>query len=456
MSKIQSMMAGALAAEKTTPIAGVEHLALEQDTTNEYFEAKADLDLQVEMIDQAEQVAGGLETLLAQAEAAAENGGMNEAEAALFAIAADATLTPFGGAENVLLVPAQENYSEDGGRHEATVAACEALGETAKKVWDTIVKFIKDMAKKIQMFFVKNVALVGRLKGRAEKLKEAAGEISDSLEQKEAELKLGGAVKFFAKGGKVQDDVVKNVEEMLKLVEDMSGSDKVGSAAVKYAESFVAATKEDSDAKSLEITNGAAATFYKDVAAAYGLKAVTGDDRFNDDKVEVSKGEEYLGGKSVFLAITKTKGGNKAKLEKLALMDAEDKAPKFTGKETIKALDKAGIVSLAEAVIKLCDKVIALKEEDKALDKMGKDLLKVGDDLKGVMDDKEESVVAKGVAKFGMMLIRGLASKAHQPVVSVAGHATSVANAATNFGIQSKDNYKKPEAKKDDKKEGEE
>lgn len=149
-----------------------------------------------------------LEQIYAGLESAYEEGGLNAQAASMLAIA----IRPFDGLLDHSIVPATESFGGSSSRYRSTCVALEDIKETAKKVWDTIVKAFKQLIAFIQDAFSKITLKNQRIQEAAKKLADATSKMGN-VDVSGKKISVGGQSNLFI-DGRYTTDGVKVVKDM--------------------------------------------------------------------------------------------------------------------------------------------------------------------------------------------------------------------------------------------------
>lgn len=149
-----------------------------------------------------------LEQIYAGLESAHEEGGLNAQAASMLAIA----IRPFDGLLDHSIVPATESFGGSSSRYRSTCVALEDIKETAKKVWDTIVKAFKQLIAFIQDAFSKITLKNQRIQEAAKKLADATSKMGN-VDVSGKQISVGGQSNLFI-DGRYTTDGVKVVKDM--------------------------------------------------------------------------------------------------------------------------------------------------------------------------------------------------------------------------------------------------
>lgn len=187
--------AEAIAPDESDTLAG----AVSEITQDE--SALADANGQIEAAAAAED---GLETLAERVEAVNDADGMTPevaelVEASVESFARIAKLS--GMTAKSIGIPSPESFADAGNRKQLGEATIESIGETAKKIWQTIIDAIKRSIDWVVGFFNKIFGGAERLEKRAASLKEKLGDLEGKT-KKEGTLKDEGLATSVQVNGK--------------------------------------------------------------------------------------------------------------------------------------------------------------------------------------------------------------------------------------------------------------
>lgn len=410
---------------------GLESL-LAADT---YAEASAELTLQYSAIDELEEMTGGLEALADFVGTQAEKGGLDSQAASLVAMCANAHLAPAGATIDAVM-PGNESFEDEAGRGLATTAGLEAIGDTIKKVWETIMNFLKDLKKKIMNFYDQNFSLAGRVNSNAASL--AKAELKG--EPKEKTVTIGAAV-----GNMMIDEKVVGVDAIKLPIFNMKGTE----AAVKSYASALAGLASKLTAETLTEIEQAHVEILEKAIDAYDAKeSVSNDDRF-EKGLTILRSKEMPGGKAVFCVKPDDAIEGKAINELLPKLLPVDPKAKVDTKAELEALDAAGITDLAKAVEALSKGYLdTVKAERDVADSINEVMVKTGNDLSKALDKADKGAVEKVKGKYQLRNIRAVASGLTRPATQVRQDGMQVLSALLKYAQASKSNL---EEKKEDK-----
>lgn len=215
-------------------IATEEHADSEQDVTmmevpSETLEADlvevTGLDKDIETLvadgEELEHDQGKIEELAANAEASLEEDGMDETAARATEIAAESFTAKWGIKRRKVGL---ESFGTSDGRRAATQIAVESLKDAAVGMWDTFVKWLKELVAKAKEQILKLTNAGKSMKARSEKLSARLDKGLGAQDKKEVE---GSFTKMLAVDEKV------DYAECLKFADSSAASvDSIGKAIV--------------------------------------------------------------------------------------------------------------------------------------------------------------------------------------------------------------------------------
>ena len=376
-------------------------------------------------IEQAEAVADGMETLAEHvAEQNAEGEGLTEDQAETIELAVECMLkvSRIGVSYKQLGLPSPESFKKRENRKQLGNATCEALRETAGKVWQAIVDAIKKSIQWVVNLFNKIFGAAERLKRRAESLKgvelidgKPNGKIeNESLYQS---LVIGNNI---ANVGTI-NEINKAAESIFKqqktLVSTLSNMDP------EHAEGFVSTDFGEQYGPALKKQSG-------DIA-----KKVTSDTSVKVYTTAVMPGDNVV---FVTSPIDKVDTPEKAASIKAGSTYVGSKKPNA---KPLDALKPTEINQVAVAVIELADTVVsykrALSEINASKDKFIKSLEKQVVADRGDDESKDD---AKKNAKTLATVFRKLMD---QPAAAMAAASVRSASAVLQYAELSARQYDK-------------
>lgn len=167
----------------------------------------------------SEDAAEALEQVQEFVEAKQEKGGLTEGEAEAVQVATEALLSRFGGHVKVKHV-SLESFGAANGRATATAYTLENIGETVKKIWEAIKKWVKEFIAKAKDWFAAHFSAAGMLKKAGAALAEKARNKIGTVESGEKFTMSGSERKWLSKNAgdtKVSD----NIKLLESLVNDV-------------------------------------------------------------------------------------------------------------------------------------------------------------------------------------------------------------------------------------------
>lgn len=226
--------------------------------------AEAEADAAVDEANVADGLEGvvALENMRLTLRAANENGGMDRFGAAMAKQHADFILQKFLKADTGLVMPSNESFGGAGSRVGSGVLTMEGIKDSAKRIWEAIVNFLKKMKAKVMdwvhKLFGSGEKLAKRAKAIIARADKAGAKKSDpveidnvtlfnklaidnkveaaGLEKGMASLK-GIAEKMVANSTTINKAIAKAIEDMGKLTKDSAAAD-VDSIKVEFNSSI--------------------------------------------------------------------------------------------------------------------------------------------------------------------------------------------------------------------------
>lgn len=432
---------------ETQPLAeGAGEQAIEdQEIAGEVEAVNAEMQELEQAISTSEQAAEALEQVQEFVESKQAEGGLNEQAAEAVQVATEAMVSCFGG-HVTIKHPALESFGKEGGRATATAYTLENLGDTIKKIWEAIKKWVKDFIAKAKDWFRAHFSAAGMLKKAGEALAEKARAKIGTPE--EPNFELSGSERKFLSITSSDSDVSKNISDLETLIANTWNDTTVKELNEANKEVINYLKDIDLDKKTDNIfvkING----FFTSVAGNLASKVgpATSQKTGNANKMVAIGKDKMLGGVRMQIRLHGTPTGG---IMSAAVEFVEQKATDSFGKEkSIKALTSQQIASVGDAIGMIGEsllnngKLVSKNDEfiEKAIaqfDKMSAQLEKMDKDARAkaekgqVNSVKDVQQVIKGSGK-----ILTANQKTDKAIVT---YCMTVARAWLSFGKRSLSN----------------
>lgn len=261
-----------------------------------------------------------VEALADNAEASLEEDGMDETAARATEIAAEAFCGKWGVQRKKVGL---ESFGTSDGRRHATQIAVESLKDAAVNMWETFVKWIKELVAKAKEQLLKLSNAGKKIKSRAEKLETRLDKGLGELDKKEVEgsflqaltindqVDYSGCLEFADKNAasvdKIGQAIVSSISETGKITRDGNYTSETGQSREligaefgKQAKKKLTAPQGASDLKTTALPGNAYLLSYK-VEGIQTLKFEVANDKVKDAKLPTLKLDECKAGvKSLF------------------------------------------------------------------------------------------------------------------------------------------------------------
>lgn len=304
----------------------------------------------------------------------------------------------------------------------------------ASNAWSAVIKFIKDMIRRVKVFLATFFDKMPGLKKRAEKIKERAEKTSGTAEN--SKISIGG-YEVLAKKDKTVTGIAASIDVITKLPE-----------TAKLSEIPAAIPSDKLDKLSGDVATIQAVTFDAEVNK---LRSLAGLPALNVDTRKVSGLDEGghvldLPGNKVFVRGYKGPTGNQ--LEQLRWLGSlrarfytQESKVKFDKSTEVKTLETSEVEKICDAVIKFAETFEKSKSAVQAGYKEQEKLLKVAEKCEknaGKSDYKD----VKNVLNAGKAAIQNMATFAVNPTQQVAAYGYGVCSAALSYAEKSLSQYK--------------
>ena len=416
-----------------TPTTGADAIAPDETDTlasavSEINNDEADIAGGNDQIDAASVTADGLETISEQVAEANEGDGLDETAAAVIEASVECMLkvARIGVKFKSLGIPSSESFKVKGNRLALGKATCEALADTAKKIWKQIIEAIKKSIEWVRNLFNKIFGAAERIQRRAKALKEKVTTLADKAEETQIENEsLYNSVLIKGNVAKAAD--INNLAKEAKTI-------------------FAAQKKFTDDYAKMELD---ASTSPSTISPSdYGLKAADSNIAkrvTSESSMGVSVTSRFPGDTVVYMVLPKSQSGSTGK-------DAAEHAnsikagsvslaeKKVEGK-ALPVMPKNDITAMAESVDKFAGEIIAYKQnltaitadKNKFIGKLEKHLSK--GDGRDEADSKDEAgKKAKALATMFRKMM-------DEPAASFASHSVRGASAVLQYAELSARQY---------------
>lgn len=423
-----------------------ENLAVTvESAVNDVLLAEAAVADEHSIVADMEEIATSLESLAETAEASIADGGLDRVAGALLQQAADAHTTRLGFQASI--TPSQESFGGSGERVHNTQVAVESIKDTAKDVWEAIVKAIKAAMIKIKEWWNKLTNALPGIKKRAEALKEKAENVEGSI--KEKKISVGGDANRVMVGESAEG-LVKNLENLKTIATGVAKS-----ATSDHADAIEKLADKADDFESDKITDDATLNaFGKDledafntVAKAVAKQGFTTNTGYWDKKDGITylTTDEVMGGKMGLVAYKASPANTGETFSNFqAAMVNSAKTPKDISSKDIATLDKSDVVKACEVIVEICDVLEDFSKNYNKIETAKQKIIGAGDKLVSkVGKEKDVSSQAKKAAGWARSALNKAGTTADQPGVGYVGNAATAMKASLNICEKSLAQYKK-------------
>lgn len=408
-----------------------------QDVVEEGTEQEAQVEEAGEVVEALDEYQEALESIAAQ-------GGLDRNGARIFYIGMEQLCGRVGVEMKSVSMPSMESFGGSSTRIKATQLAMESVKETAKAVWDAILKAIGEAGKWLKNFFAKLVDANVRLKARAEKTAAAAKSVKGEAS---GEIENAGLVAKLAIDGKVEAGWWQKFDSFVKFVEAMSG--KVVPAVVAYSKEVVdSIPKSVNDQGQEDIVFKAAGA--KAAFSGLQLSAAEGE---ATEGLETLKSAQLPGGKALVVQLPTADGVEGAKafakartgfdyFKPALAKPSTDKLPVMKGDEAL---------AIAEDVVRVTGSIETLRGLEKEFDAFLKSLTAGAQTFAKAQELANDPGNAKAVAAKKKLLAAravytSLTHRVSNIPATVGSYALSTSKAALDYAELSLKAHKAPAA----------
>lgn len=400
----------------------------------EVEEAQRESEDAADDVRELESIADGLESIVADAEASLEDGGLDESAARYLGHAVNAHTSRLG-LESDKIVASLESFGGATGRTEATTISVESLKDTIKRIWNAIKTAVKKAMEAVANFFAKIFGGAKKLESRAAALEKALGDIKGKSASDK--IAVPGASKLHLEGKLTGGEIIKGLESLRKYTE--TGIQKQVAGSISYYNAVSAKVASSEVQKAME---EAAAT-----------KAI---DEAKEDYVAVMSkidavGKPMSGGVQMVMEGEAAAGDSEIQFKSLSMKKTGKSVGDDTKIDVPSVSDLEKILGHTKAIVK------AIGDKERAL----KDLAGA---RKAAMEKSEQFVKAGEGGKLGKawtqgkvnMALRSANADLVRPISQITGHSFSVARSALSLVEKSIAAYggeAKAEDEKDEKEE---
>lgn len=294
---------------------GVNDMPSVDNVDNAMLETNEVADTVEETAAQIEEATEGAEDLEKLGDAVAgtvEEGGMTPATAEVVDVAVESICKRLGISRKV--VPAFESFGSKSTRLQSTKVAMEGIAETARSIWDAIMRAIKKAYDYVVEFFKKIFDVSLKLKNRAEALIKSFEKLKGSASAKD--LDLGSLAQKTSIGGKVIDGAgyagaAKSVAAKVKA--STGDAENLLRVQQTVAEYFGKSTKElDKILAESKKVKEAQKSRGDVVGPAQGFANIEGS--------TITRGEEWLGNRTLIMVTPNEGAEDLSVAEKMKLL----------------------------------------------------------------------------------------------------------------------------------------
>lgn len=379
-----------------------------------------------------------LESIASSLVATKAEGGLNTQGVVMTQQAVDAALKPIGAS---LTLPAMESFQVEHGRMSATDYTIESIGETARKVWEAIKKFVLKWMNKIVSLVQATKAKAGRLEKAANQLAKEAKRLA-GVDTEQGDLHgilLTGSLHRHLT---VDGQTVNLVDDLADFTDLIEGGPKLttGTYAVEL---FLEVLKgRNATATNLNEDVGVKASTMVAYLKAVGYEEIKGDKRLNGENTTYYGSKSVLGAVQAVVALVSSEDDIIIGLT-TSIMDSATNivAKKEVGLPSLPADE---VEEIAKGVAKLAGSVVKVKVAEKEVAKINDKVTKEVDRLAGEVDTvaKEEDVDAADVeyAKRCLNSANLFIMASFDPEFSLARQAVLAGTASYSYAKRCLDN----------------
>lgn len=392
-------------------------------------------------LDEAQDVAAGLEAIANDLEAFVKDGGLDAKGAVMMQRAVNAYTSRLGFAKAP--VASVESFGGATSRITATTASLEGIKEIIRNVWEWIKKQINAVRTKLKDYWLKNYAVAPRLSKRAEAIRAKATAAASKTIKKGEKVTLSAEVKALHVNKAFPTDLAAAYSDVKAVAENVFNT--TSKATLDAAEAYAdmvnkMAFKDDAEfGTSVQgFVNANNAIRSKVVGSFSTLTVDAGDTRYNDREVFGSK--EVMGGQRVVITYTKAGAANTPKdaVDKLVsvtagMMPVRAKEDTLRDEVSIDPLPTSKITSICDEIIGVAD-LVAKYAQGYANHERAKDaLLKAGEAFNKEASACEELSAANNtLAKRIVDGISAYSKLVDQPMVGFSGYVLRTSAAVLN------------------------
>lgn len=348
-----------------------------------------------------ENIATGLESVVASLEAATEQGGLDPVAAQFFHHAVDAHTSRVGLSSEDFL-PGLESFGGDSGRQSASTVSMEGIVDTLKKIYAAVKSAVEKAIKAVTDFFAKIFGGVSKLESRIETLKKEVADIKSSNKEvkDKAKVKVGNPNSVMFKGDVSASALSNGMANLLTVNRDIFGG-----MVTEAADVFNTIAKQTTDLIGKDDESDAEEAL-KEIDTAGG-KVIEYASKLQG---------KVIPGDKVF--VVEAKGDSEGTSSKITFTDAKG-AKSFSGDNEIDVLtvsDMEKLLTQAEGAVK------SIKDSKDDIEKVGKAREEAMDAVKKVADSTDAKVGKVWTTSKAQSVLRAAQKDELKPVTKLASH----------------------------------
>lgn len=384
-------------------------------------------------IDAAAVAADGLETIADKVAVANEGEGIDETTAEIIEASVESLLkiARVGVTYKQLGLPSTESFRVRSNRHKLGQATIESLGQSAKKIWQSIVDAIKKSIEWVRNFFNKIFGAAERLEKRAAALKDTVKDLTGKAE--ESTLENDGLYNGISVNGSPV-----TAQQLASLA---GAAKKVFDAQKKATDEFAKVTFDGNTSSLIAMVHP--------TPAEYGFKAASGAEAkriSSDSDVVVAVSDRFPGETVVYVIMPKSNGSDGDSMSAAAgkiRAGAANMGDKKAEGKTLKVLGIEEIRAYAENVEKFAGEVSGYKRGLTDVNNNKSKFIAALEKHFGKGDGKNEDDSKKEVEKKARAIATTFRKLMDEPAASYASNSIRGMSAALQYAELSARQYEK-------------
>ena len=344
----------------------------------------------------------------------------------------------------------------------------EGVREMVRSFWEAVKRAVKKVWEKIKGYWRKMTSRVSSLEKSAKELRTKAQSVSGkSVKSDDKKFSVSGSTVTLLSAGTAAKKASDFMSDFGKMMKANSALTTAWAAKVDTGSNNLITKLQDFDEEngpgSLVALNGAAATLQNDlkgiVTSALSMSGTSGDDRFNGADRTVTKSDQLLGQKALFMVVASAAGTNdeghaKEYADNIQLFDVflssyTSKDEKEFDDVEFETMSHSDAIKVADAVIDMCSEM-RYYETGKGVSKLEKvrdKLEKAGDKLSKSVertdngDDADKASASRTAIYAAMRYATVVTRWSKNPNMSFSNHCASVARAAISVANRSMSQY---------------